>query len=141
MLVADRISVMEKGEITATGTPEAIYTSPPSAHAARLMGEINILPHSEWHASRDILSTAEKSPLLSDGECIGFRPEWTSLIPKQPGEDGYSIAKTTFSPHGYISTLIHDHSPSLRIHSTRSPDPDLIYKVQIDHSPCLFSQP
>jgi len=141
MLVADRISVMEKGEVTATGTPEDIYTSPPSIHAARLMGEINTLTHTEWFACQDIISTTEESPPLSDGEYIGFRPEWSTLIPTQPSEDGYNIAQTTFSPHGYLSTLIHDDSPPLRIHSAHSPDPDLTYKVQINRPPCLFFQP
>ncbi|MCG8526945.1 MAG: ABC transporter ATP-binding protein [Opitutales bacterium] len=42
--IADRMAVMDKGEITQIGTPEALYKRPASAFVSTFIGETNLLP-------------------------------------------------------------------------------------------------
>ena len=44
MAVSHRIALMENGRIEQTGTPEEIYHTPESIPAAKLMGQVNLLP-------------------------------------------------------------------------------------------------
>jgi len=44
MMMADTLALMDQGRILQTGAPRDCYQSPASAHAARLLGPINVLP-------------------------------------------------------------------------------------------------
>jgi len=45
--IADDVAVMETGSIAQTGTPEQLWTTPVSAHVARLLGHPNVIRFSD----------------------------------------------------------------------------------------------
>jgi multiple sugar transport system ATP-binding protein len=64
--LADRIAILEAGQIQQVGTPEQIYRAPDSIHVAQRLGspQINVLP-AEWFGSQHATNVAN----------VAIRPE------------------------------------------------------------------
>jgi len=69
---ADRVSVLADGGILQTGTPAEIYEAPEHEFVGHFVGSpgMNFVPNSALG--------------VSEGECLGFRPEWAVLDDNGP---------------------------------------------------------
>ncbi len=81
MTVADRIAVMNQGEIIQVATPGEIYEQPSSRYVADFIGDVNIIP----------AKVAE-----ADGQAIRLASAWTegpieiaTSVPTSPGADAW----------------------------------------------------
>lgn len=84
MLSADRLALMHAGRILQTGSPAECYGAPASVEAARLLGEINIVPARVHGAVAESVLGRHDAPGMADGPArIGVRPE--ALIPAESG--------------------------------------------------------
>ena len=85
LTMADRIVVMNNGEIEQVGTPEQIYRSPCNAFVANFIGSMNLLNIDILGNGRVLIAGAElflNKPMTSahsKGQ-LGFRPEAVKLI-------------------------------------------------------------
>ena len=82
LAVADRVAVMNAGNIEQIGTPEELYTSPASAFVANFVGLSNRIPATV--SGREVAIYGQKLPLLGEvpvgGEYYAMvRPEDISL--------------------------------------------------------------
>ncbi|WP_306059796.1 ABC transporter ATP-binding protein [Natronococcus wangiae] len=73
MSLADRIAVMNDGELQQVGTPKAVYENPANEFVAGFLGEppMNFL---------DPDRVAADEPTLADAETIGIRPEDVRVV-------------------------------------------------------------
>jgi iron(III) transport system ATP-binding protein len=74
LAMADRLAIMDRGRIEQTGTPEAIYRHPRSAHVAAFIGETNLI------AGRVMETRARYAMVMSAGGPLVGRlsdPGWT----------------------------------------------------------------
>ncbi len=67
MELADRIIVMDAGQILQAGSPEELYWQPQSVTAARLLGEINVLRGEVWQGVAVTSVASFPSDDLPDG--------------------------------------------------------------------------
>ncbi|MFN4288346.1 MAG: ABC transporter ATP-binding protein [Brevundimonas sp.] len=76
MLSADHLALMHEGRILQTGSPAECYGAPASVEAARLLGEINIVPARVHGAVAESVLGRHEAPAMADGPArIGVRPE------------------------------------------------------------------
>jgi iron(III) transport system ATP-binding protein len=91
--MADRMAVMDEGEIVQIGPPEEIYRRPVSSYVANFIGETNLLPgvvreggyvatNTEVLAATPTI--ADWQPVLGSDVILAIRPE--SLFFMNPGE-------------------------------------------------------
>ena len=103
MAIADDLFLMSEGRILQTGGPEVLYRRPVSLVAARLLGEMVVIP---GQAVAGHVRTAVgdlSAPGVSDGPVrVGIRPE--SLQPAAEGADVRVLA-TRFAGDGHRLTL------------------------------------
>lgn len=85
--MADRMAVLDKGQICQLGTPEEIYRTPRSAHVASFIGETNLIEGTVFELKGDTVIV--ETPL---GKVTGLRsdPHWTP----EPG----ALAKVSIRP-------------------------------------------
>ncbi|MDR7142090.1 ABC-type Fe3+/spermidine/putrescine transport system ATPase subunit [Rhizobium sp. BE258] len=92
MVMADRIVILNAGEIAQQGTPEDVYNRPASAFVAAFMGAENVLPlegvpqGDSFHIAAGPANAAGSVPLLGRKLAPGaiearFRPEAAQLLP------------------------------------------------------------
>jgi iron(III) transport system ATP-binding protein len=83
MLTADDLALMQSGRILQTGSPQDCYLDPVTVEAARLLGEVNLLPA---RVSGGLAATPfgeVPAPSRADGPCVVMaRPEAFSLGPE-----------------------------------------------------------
>jgi spermidine/putrescine transport system ATP-binding protein len=93
--MADRIAVMENGQIVQLGTPQEIYERPTSRYVAGFVGEANmisgVLASSDPHVAIVQLDSGQRmqcrptSAQLGDRVDVLIRPEKLALSPAGPG--------------------------------------------------------
>ncbi|MGI8602260.1 MAG: ABC transporter ATP-binding protein [Verrucomicrobiales bacterium] len=96
LAVADRLAVMNNGELLQAGTPREVYRNPQTTFVAGFMGETNLIAaHVEGGTSRDHLWSvateagrfwgrhveANWAPRLGEKVTISIRPEAWTLVP------------------------------------------------------------
>ncbi len=84
---ADRVAVMNQGDILQIDTPDMIYRQPDHKFVGTFIGS----PGMNFVSAKSILPT---NPKLRDAQEIGFRPEWSTLSANLPG-DFSGVVKTT----------------------------------------------
>jgi putative spermidine/putrescine transport system ATP-binding protein len=92
LAVADRVAVMNAGNIEQIGTPEELYTSPVSAFVANFVGLSNRIPADV--AGHDVLVYGQKLALL--GESPGDGPAQAMVRPED----------LVFAPAGLAATVV-----------------------------------
>jgi ABC-type multidrug transport system ATPase subunit len=135
---ANHISILEHGRIIDSGSPEKIYLTPTTLTAARLTGALSLFTHAEWQSTHDLITLPEGTGEPTPAETLAFRPEWGDLTPCTSGEMGFTILRSHFHPHGYISHLSHAGAPSLKVLTPEQPDPALTYRLILTHPPCIL---
>jgi multiple sugar transport system ATP-binding protein len=119
MLIADRIAVMDKGEILQVGTPAEIYDMPRTVAVAALTGELrtNLIAGEVHNAEERTLLVPAADPWLFirlSGECRKFggeqvvfnvRPEDLELL-REPAEDEGNARVLAVMPRG-TDYLVH----------------------------------
>ena len=89
MFMADKIALMEKGQLVQIGTPEEIYFNPVNAFATGFLGEVNCLPGQiaqggvETPLGRFATDTVRGASRLSEGTTVFvlMRAEGLELVP------------------------------------------------------------
>jgi len=79
LALSDQIALMNAGKLVAVGTPEALYSDPPTAYAASFLGGANVV-HDRALAER---LAGEPMP---EGHVLAVRPE--ALEPVAPDVSG-----------------------------------------------------
>lgn len=83
LLMADDLVLMHGGRIIQSGAPRACYLDPVSPDAARLLGEVNLLPARVSAGMAQTAYGAVAAPHLPTGQAIVMvRPEGLTLAPK-----------------------------------------------------------
>jgi multiple sugar transport system ATP-binding protein len=84
MSIADRIAIMNDGEIEQVGTPEEVYEDPTSAFIADFLGDpsMNLLPTDAARRSSDdgALDAALAAAVPDEARRVGVRPEDLYLV-------------------------------------------------------------
>ncbi len=138
--VAHRLSILAHGSIIDTGPPGQIYLAPTTLTAARLTGALSSLTHAEWQACRSLITLPVGTDPPMPGEILTFRPERARLTPCAPGETGFSLLRSHFHPHGYVSHLSHAGTRPLQALTPEPPDPASTYRLILTHTPCILPQ-
>lgn len=97
MAIADRMAVMQSGQIVQLGRPEALYRQPSHAFVAAFLGRINQLTRSSEQTAQGVLSfdTFTLSVPFSLGPKLMVRPEHISVqAPHLPGAPGIVTTRT-----------------------------------------------
>ncbi len=82
MTLADRLVVMNAGEIEQVGTPEELFERPQTQFVAGFIGSppMNFITHQELAASHDSLNGS----LPAGTTTVGIRPDQLTLVPEGP---------------------------------------------------------
>lgn len=97
MAIADRMAVMQSGQIVQLGRPEALYRQPSHAFVAAFLGRINQLTRSSEQTAQGVLSfdTFTLPVPTSLGPKLMLRPEHISVQPPHlPGAPGIVATRT-----------------------------------------------
>jgi sulfate transport system ATP-binding protein len=95
--LADRIGILQRGRLVASGRPEALYREPTTPYVASLLGDSNFLlgrAHQEGLRVGEIhLPIAAEEKVVEQGRrfFVHFRPEDVALAPQAPQEGGASL--------------------------------------------------
>lgn len=140
MSVADRMAILEHGQIRQIGTPVEIYDAPVSRYVAQLLGApvMNIV-----HAVRgEGLEIAEGTIRLSAGEApaavsgVGIRPEDLKVEPWQPDRGGKPARVFEVEPLGGFTVVTLDTgSEKLRVLMRGQPRLELDSAVALSCNP------
>ena len=86
MRVADRIAVLQKGQLRQMDTPQTLYQQPADLYVARFFGEINLLEvHSRGNGKVQVLSGELPIQLPQGDHQVGIRPENWNLLEASTG--------------------------------------------------------
>jgi len=97
MDVADRISVLHKGELLQTGTPQQVYTSPVNLDAARALGAVVQLPASaEGEGAASVLGRIERVRGQVGAKTVLIRPEAIACQVCDESEAGAEVRRSVF---------------------------------------------
>ncbi len=107
LAMADRIVVMNKGEIEQVGTPKEIYTKPTSTFVASFVGKANLLK-GEW--KEDTFIPGLNKALRFNGEAVTkemkakglypVRPEQFQVLPSDANNEGIPAVITSVQYQG-----------------------------------------
>ncbi|SDN11787.1 ABC transporter ATP-binding protein [Vreelandella arcis] len=116
MAIADRIVVMNAGQIEDQGAPDRVYRRPCSLFAANFMGEINQIP--AWREQNRLATLLGHPPIAppdSDAEqwvaCV--RPEQLSSEPREWSLGTATVVNNAFFGAHYRCHLRSDKAPNL----------------------------
>ena len=93
--VADRMAVMDFGEVKQVGTPEEVYRKPTSSLVAQFIGETNLFPR-----KGDVDFRGE-----GDGGLVSVRPEAWRIIGKEEAQ-GWNEVTGTIVDAAYLGALV-----------------------------------
>ena len=139
--IADRLSIIEEGKITHTGTPQEVYLEPKSITSAQLTGQLSVLSHSAWKSCQDLITLPENSQEPLQSEVLAFRPEFSRLETLDKQATGFTVTDTRFHPHGYICHIGIDRHPPIQIKTSHLPDCNQNYRLVIEQRPFIFPSP
>ena len=93
--VADRIIIVNKGQIEQMGTPKEIYEGPASEFVANFIGPVNILPAEIIRGKAQVGPFSLQAPGFKDGELVKLvlRPSDIRLETKSSLKDGHGLIK------------------------------------------------
>jgi putrescine transport system ATP-binding protein len=110
MIVADRIAVMDRGQLVQVGAPAEIYERPNSRAVAEFVGDINLFEGRVGDDRRGVDGTAADrlrvaSPIAAEPSTVvwaAVRPERLRLLsdPPAPGTD--NCLRGTIAEIGYL---------------------------------------
>ncbi|MFM8375983.1 MAG: ABC transporter ATP-binding protein [Phenylobacterium sp.] len=139
MAIADDLFLVSEGRILQTGAPEAVYRRPASLVAARLLGEMVVIPgrvSDGWLQTP--LGTLPAAGMPPGPASLGLRPEALSL-----GETGTEarVLERRFAGDGHRITLgVGDVAFAMRTRSA-PPPPGSIVRVGFDPSDAVVFGP
>jgi len=114
--LADQVSVMLKGRIAQTGTPEEVYTSPASLAVATFLGEANLLDgHAADGKVQTELGLLPATTPANGPVTVVVRPELVQLhqeVPGGPGEPSGALVHIVDREFYGHDQLIHVRLPS-----------------------------
>jgi iron(III) transport system ATP-binding protein len=93
--MADRMAVMDEGEVKQVGPPEEIYRRPVSSHVAGFIGETNILPglareKGQVEVAGGVLAATptvdDWHPSAGESVLLSIRPESLEIVRPEQGE-------------------------------------------------------
>ncbi|MCA6329093.1 MAG: ABC transporter ATP-binding protein [Phenylobacterium sp.] len=103
MAIADDLILMSEGRILQAGPPEDVYRRPVSLIAARLLGEMVVVPGEVASGRIETPLGSLTAPGLADGSAqLGLRPE--ALVPAEAGVVA-TVLDRRFQGDGYRLTL------------------------------------
>ncbi|WP_197427887.1 ABC transporter ATP-binding protein, partial [Halogeometricum sp. CBA1124] len=110
MSIADRIAIMNDGEIEQVGTPEEVYEDPTSAFIADFLGDpsMNLLPTdaARRSADDDALDAALAAAVPGEARRVGVRPENLYLVDDAGSVVGPDGPETTAAVHDCEVTVV-----------------------------------
>jgi ABC-type Fe3+/spermidine/putrescine transport system ATPase subunit len=134
--VGDFLAILEDGRITRHDTPEAVYTDPRSATAARLTGPINILTPPQWNELAEILGVYE-SGYGNASPQVGLRPEWLNAISSKNG-NGLPVLRSRMVVPGYLATLRMPSGWTLEVLQNSASPEFANVQLELLHPPCAL---
>ncbi len=117
LALSDLIAVLRQGRLVASGTPEALYNSPPTAYVASFLGGANVV--------RGALAERLGGAPLAPGQALAVRPE--DLAPVSPeaqtaGASGVPARLVTRQFLGRESEWVVEAGDGVRLHLRTAPD-------------------
>ncbi|MBN1135603.1 MAG: ABC transporter ATP-binding protein [Anaerolineae bacterium] len=122
--IADRVLIMNRGQIVQQGTPQQVYRRPASPWVARFLGLTNLLPGRAAAAGpgQAAVDTAlgrlalAAEELVAAGQAVTvlIRPEAARLAAECPAGDGLAVEGTvteTSFRGGHIRLVVHPGAP------------------------------
>ncbi len=150
MTLADRIAVMNDGEIQQIGDPDAIYSNPKNLFVAKFMGypELNIFPASIEEGYLSVLGGEIDMPVIPNFTqkkvLIGLRPEDIIITDKDSSWEFEMDVKETLGPEMILYLKHKNNSLKIRVakeHFTKLPYSKGTVKVYLDIEKMLFFDP
>jgi iron(III) transport system ATP-binding protein len=140
MLIADDMILMAEGRILQTGAPEHCYRRPGSITAARLLGDLTVLPATvEGGVANTALGPVPAKHLNDGGACVLVRPEAVRL-----GNGGVParVLATSFAGAFHAVTLEIGDYRLVAQTTAAPPAPGQMLDVSLDCSqPCVVVAP
>jgi putrescine transport system ATP-binding protein len=121
MTMADRIAIMDKGEVMQVATPAEVYEAPGSRFVADFVGSVNLMEGvvESREAARARIVTAENPGEAEAGATVWFaiRPEKMKVSARQPANGPVNTAKGEIWDIAYLGdvTIYHVKLPDGRI--------------------------
>ncbi len=108
MTMADRIGVMNAGNLTQVATPRQLYEAPNSRWIAGFVGDVNIIDGTITRRGDrrltlnspdigELIAAAPRQPIAGDAACVAVRPEKIRLSRSGPNEAMDSAAVNRLS--------------------------------------------
>lgn len=97
--LADRVAVMQAGQVVQVGAPDEIYHKPADSRIARLLGNAVVLP---GHSIEGCVSSCLGDIPVGGVDGVGsvmLRPEQIVLLPFAPGLPNGEVEQVTFFGH------------------------------------------
>jgi putrescine transport system ATP-binding protein len=144
MTVADRIAVMNNGEVIQVATPGEIYEQPASRYVADFIGDVNIIPaRVESNAGNVITlkSALTESPIeVASGSQIARGAE--AFLALRPEKIGISLDKPKEGTPNVLAGEVWDigYLGDLSIYRVKLPGGDIV-KAQITNQKRLVERP
>lgn len=140
MSIADRMAIMEEGEIRQVGSPAEIYDAPISRYVARLLGApmMNILPavHGAALEAADGAITLPLDGVPQEAAELGVRPEDLRVEPWSEGRSGRPAKVYEVEPLGGYTVVTLDTGTD-RLKALMRGQPD----IRIDSAVALSCNP
>ena len=112
--MADRVAVMDRGQIMQAGTPYEVYRRPASLFVAQFIGETNLIPGKAAGRENGLLTVhTELGPIASavasdieDGAAVvcSIRPEALEVLRRDPETDG-AVLRATVNGLTYLGEI------------------------------------
>ena len=122
LALADRVAVMNKGQLIQVGTPKEIYSKPKNFFVAEFIGKMNFFQKSKIEDSKFYFQDNSFIPLLENKienpQCVGIRPE--DILLKANDNTNYKFEGRI------IDIIYHGQENEVIINSKISEEPILI---------------
>ncbi len=132
MMMADELALMEAGQILQTGAPRNCYLEPVNVAAARLLGEVNLVP--ALVAGGRARTAFGEVPAYVETETLMVRPEGILITPTgQPA----TVTGVSFAGATMMLTLTVEHtSVQCRVSASNAPEVGETVTVSLDPTFC-----
>jgi multiple sugar transport system ATP-binding protein len=154
MTMADRIVVMNAGNIEQIGRPLDLYDDPQSIFVAGFIGSpsMNLLDgrfdeadgRAVFRTDADVILPLPNGVSEPKGTkaVYGIRPEYLAMSPKEPGILAKVVVVEPLGPETQVTALVGDQTVVAMTHERISLEPDeMIWLVPQVERVCLFDEP